>query len=492
MTTTVERPATVGRDGFGQLLHAEWTKLRSVRRWVIGLFVAVGVTVLFSYVGAAGSSTDANQHPELLDPVGPDGDRVQDTLHFVHQPLAGDGSITARVASQVDSQEWAKAGVMVRASTEPGSQYAAMLVTPGHGVRLHANYDTEGEAGSDGTAPRWLRLTRAGDTVTGYESADGSSWSEVGTVGLDGLPPTVEVGLFVTSPGQAEIERSFSSISVGESPTLGTATFDNVRIEPVQSRSPAAWQDHDTSNGFADAEPVSEVDGVFTITGSGDMGPSRADDDLTQLGLLGVFAGQIAVVALAVLFITAEYKRGMIRTTFAASPRRGRVLAAKAIVIGTVTFVVGLVGGLVSFLVAMPVLRAGGFGPPAFEVPTLTDWRVLRAIAGVGVYLALIAVLSLGIGAVLRRSAAAIAILVMLLILPFLFQGGLPLTAAQWLIRSTPIAGMAMLRTTEPDPLAALTDATSMATPIGGLGVMVAYAGAALGLAYWRLRRQDA
>ena len=57
---------------------------------------------------------------------------------------------------------------------------------------------------------------------------------------------------------------------------------------------------------------------------------------------MGTFAGLIAVIVVATIFITAEYRRGLIRITLAASPRRGRVLAAKAIVIGSVTFVAGL------------------------------------------------------------------------------------------------------------------------------------------------------
>ena len=63
---------------------------------------------------------------------------------------------------------------------------------------------------------------------------------------------------------------------------------------------------------------------------------------------MGAFAGLIAVVVVAAMFITAEYRRGLIRTTLAASPRRGRVLAAKAIVIGSVTFVAGLAAAAVA------------------------------------------------------------------------------------------------------------------------------------------------
>ena len=60
--------------------------------------------------------------------------------------------------------------------------------------------------------------------------------------------------------------------------------------------------------------------------------------------LIGAFAGLIVIVVVGAMFMTAEYRRGLIRVTLAATPRRGRVLAAKAVVIGAVTFAAGLVG----------------------------------------------------------------------------------------------------------------------------------------------------
>lgn len=467
-------------------LRSEWTKLRSVRRWVLGLFVALVITVLFSVVGASGSGSDANNSPELLDPVGPDGDRVRDQLHLVHQPMAGDGSIIVRVASQADSHDRARAGVMIKESTEPGSRYAAVLVTPAHGVRFQANFRTD-LAGSDAGAPRWLRLTRTGDRVTGYESADGTAWREVGSVELAGLPSTVEVGMFVNSPDRVATDRDFGSSSVGAMSTTGTATFDHVRLEPAPPD--GQWRHHDPA---PDAGSDVEQDGVFTVTGSGDTALSPPDADVIQMSLFGVLAGQIAVVAVAVLFITAEFKRGMIRTTFAASPRRGRVLAAKAAVIGGVTFGVGLAAGLVSFLVAQPILRGNGFGPPAYPVPSLADWPVLRAVGGAALFLALVGVLGLAVGALLRRSAGAIAVLTAVLVLPIILQGGLPLTAAQWLIRLTPAAGLAMTQSVEPSSLVAAGDPFAVASPAAGLAVLAAYAAGALAFGYWRLRQRDA
>ena len=98
---------------------------------------------------------------------------------------------------------WAKAGIIIKAGTRPGSAYAAVMATPAHGVRMQYDYthDTAGLPGAVSAAsPRWLRLTRSGDTITGYDSADGRHWAEIGTASLAGLPPTVQAGLFVTSP----------------------------------------------------------------------------------------------------------------------------------------------------------------------------------------------------------------------------------------------------------------------------------------------------
>ena len=70
-------------------------------------------------------------------------------------------------------QPWSKAGIIIKASTRPGSAYAAMMVTGSHGVRMQWDYtqDTAGLAGAvSAAAPRWLRLTRSGDTITGYDS----------------------------------------------------------------------------------------------------------------------------------------------------------------------------------------------------------------------------------------------------------------------------------------------------------------------------------
>src|SRR5687768_14434543 len=101
-----------------RLIRAELTKLRSVRSWGVAMFLAVGLTLLVTVITAAGSSSDANRYWSA--PNGPDGTAVVDEFHFVHRPLDGDGSITARVLGltgrEGTSPGWAKAGVIVKES----------------------------------------------------------------------------------------------------------------------------------------------------------------------------------------------------------------------------------------------------------------------------------------------------------------------------------------------------------------------------------------
>ena len=86
--------------------------------------------------------------------------------------------------------------------------------------------------------PRWLRLTRSGDTITGYDSADGTHWTQVGTVQLAGLPSTVQVGMFATSPGYTVTQNSFGGGSNNSGPAQATGVFDHVSLT---GSSPGTW-----------------------------------------------------------------------------------------------------------------------------------------------------------------------------------------------------------------------------------------------------------
>ena len=134
-----------------------------------------------------------------------------------------------------------------------------------------------------------------------------------------------------------------------------------------------------------------------------------------EQSLAGAFLGLIAIVVVAAMFFTTEYRRGLIRTTLAATPRRGAVLAAKAVVIGAVAFVTGLVAAAISIAVGVP--KEENQGLVLLTVSVLTEVRV---IVGTAALLAVAAVFAVALGAILRRSAAAITIAVVTVVMPFL------------------------------------------------------------------------
>lgn len=128
--------------------------------------------------------------------------------------------------------------------------------------------------------------------------------------------------------------------------------------------------------------------------------------DPTSNVLSGVVLGQVITGVLGVLAITGEYSSGLIRVTLAAVPRRPLVLLAKAAVYGVTLLAAGEITAFASFLLGTAVLR------PSVPHPSLGEGPVLRAVAMTGAYLALTGLTGLGIGAILRHSAAAVAILV--------------------------------------------------------------------------------
>lgn len=507
-----------GRDGFAQLLRAEWTKFRTVRSWVIGTVVAALIMVLLGLLTAAGSHSSYNNGPGTPDiighpyvPIGPGGEAVTDNFYFVHKGLTGDGSITVRVGplagsrfppggevqagqqrtpTASDPQPWAKAGLIVKENTEQGSAYAAIMVTGGHGVRMQYNYtgDIAGPASAG-----WLRLTRTGQTLTGYSSTDGAAWTTVGSVRLAGLSQTARAGMFAASPMQKTVNQHLGGGgSVTGGPTMVTATFDTPDLEG--NWPDGAWTTTEVGSGLA--PPIGRLEqsaSALTVTGSGDIAPDTGGVGTgIERALAGAFGALIVIAVLAVLLMTTEYRRGMIRTTLAASPRRGRVLAAKAIVVGVVTFVIGLIGAAVTIAVSVPLLRTNGNF--VYPVTWLTG---LRVIAGTAALLAVTSVLALALGTVLRRSAAAVAAIIVLVVLPYILAtaGVLPAGPSQWLLRLTPAAGFAIQQSMPAYPQ---VDGTYVPTfgffPLGpwaGLAVVCGYAAVAMGVAAYLLRRRD-
>ena len=518
--TPVRGRRMAGRDGFAQLLRAEWAKFWTVRGWVVALALAAVLTAGVTLALANASSSGG------LDTVaaGPGGVAVNDSFYFVHRALAGNGSITVRVTSLTDgafpglkegtvaAQPWAKAGIILKDGTQPGSAYAAVMATPGHGVRMQYDFTHDIAGPASAASPKWLRLSRSGNKLTGYESADGRHWATVGTVSLAGLPATAQAGLFVASPDYDFDTQTFGGGDQGVTgPTQATAVFGHVSRQgnwPAgawtggqvgAARTPATVTLHCGASCGPPPQPPGrfrQSGGTVTVAGSGDIAPFVPIVDPLQVSFYGTLFGAIAVIAVGAVFITGEYRRGMIRTTLAASPRRGRVLAAKAIVIGSVTFAAGLAGAAVAFPFVERKLNALSWKPPVWPVWSLTSQVGLRVVVGTAALLAVTALLALAAGAILRRSAGAITAVIGLVIFPLVLAIILPLGPAVWVLEYTPAAAFSLqtstLRYPQVNTACIPYHGCYPLAPWTGFAVMCAWAVLGLGVAAYLLHRRDA
>jgi ABC-2 type transport system permease protein len=209
--------------------------------------------------------------------------------------------------------------------------------------------------------------------------------------------------------------------------------------------------------------------------------------DPARVSLTGIYLGQAVVAIVAVTAVSGEYGTGMIRLTLTATPRRWRVLAAKAAVTGAATLAAGAVAVLASVLAGGVLLARHGIDPAhGYEALSLGHGAVLRAAAGSVLYLALVALLGLGVAAMIRDSAVAIGTVLGLLFL-FPIVAGLAGDPAwqRHLDQVSPMtAGLYIQATTD---LRALP-----LTPWQGLGVLAAWAAGALLAGGLLLRFRDA
>jgi ABC-2 type transport system permease protein len=172
--------------------------------------------------------------------------------------------------------------------------------------------------------------------------------------------------------------------------------------------------------------------------------PTRLGFDPTTVSLTPLFFAQLAIGVLGVLVMSAEYSTGTARATFAAAPRRLQVLLAKTAVFGAVALVVSEVTAFLSFFVGQAMLTA-----PARHA-TLATPGALRAVVGTGLYLCVISLLALGLGTILRHTAAGISVFVgVLLVLPLIVRA-LPNSVQHDVNRFLPAQIGAVMITTGP------------------------------------------
>jgi ABC-2 type transport system permease protein len=210
--------------------------------------------------------------------------------------------------------------------------------------------------------------------------------------------------------------------------------------------------------------------------------------DTPKLALTGVQLGQAVIAILAVLAISSEYSTGMIRTTLTATPHRPAVLAAKATILTLLVTAAGTIATAGSVLAGRLILPGHGFtAARGFPPLSLADGPVLRAAAGSVLYLALIALLALGAAAIVRDSAAATGAVLGLLYLPPIIAAVLA-NNPHWQHRIDRYAPMTAGLT--------IQDTTGLhglpISPWAGLGVLAAWAAAALLTGGLLLRLRDA
>ena len=200
--------------------------------------------------------------------------------------------------------------------------------------------------------------------------------------------------------------------------------------------------------------------------------------DPTAISLTGVQLAAIAIGVLGVLLVAGEYATGLIRTSFTAVPRRLPVLWGKVIVFALTTLAVCLPVTLVAFLAGQSILSEKRLDI-AFSHP-----GVARAVLGSALYLAAVGLLGLGLGALLRSTAGAVAALLGLLFGPQLLVGLLPGSWSDQLDRYLPVPAGAAVANVQPDPL--------VLSPWAGFGLFCLYTALVLAVAAWRLVRRDA
>jgi len=192
--------------------------------------------------GPLGTYTITASGADIWDVTGI-GDDFHDEFHYAYKTLAGTGSIVARVQSVSDTDNWAKAGVMIRETLNANSKHAMMVVTPGSGVSFQRRPETGGASANDDTAditaPYWVKLERdLGGNFSAYSSADGASWQKVGLSEPIQMGTNVYIGLAVTAHNaSATCEAVITNVT-----TTGNVT--------------GQWANQDIGIESNDAEPL--------------------------------------------------------------------------------------------------------------------------------------------------------------------------------------------------------------------------------------------
>ena len=197
--------------------------VHAIGEWISGLHVAAAVlprgwsSADIGDVGVSGAASFLNGEFQLLASGGDIWENA-DAFHFASRSLSGDGAIVARVAAMQYTDPWAKAGVMLRENETAGARYVFLAFTGQGGSVLQARTaPDQSAASSDGPPakmPRWLKLVRRGDGFSGYVSADGANWTDVGST-TNILSKELSIGLALTSHNNSVLNSTlFDHVTV--------------------------------------------------------------------------------------------------------------------------------------------------------------------------------------------------------------------------------------------------------------------------------------
>jgi ABC-2 type transport system permease protein len=212
-------------------------------------------------------------------------------------------------------------------------------------------------------------------------------------------------------------------------------------------------------------------------------GPHGQLFDATQRTLGGLYISQLVIGVLGVLVISSEYSTGMIRTTLTTLPRRGLMIAAKAVVFAAVAFVTGLITCFVSFFLGQAIMSSS----TEHISLSLSQPNVLRAVIGGALFLTACGLLAFGLGLLIRHTAGAITTVVGLLFLLTILVNFLPQTWQNHLDKWMPADAGTQIWTTIPNQ-----GQPPLFAPWTGFAVFCGYAAIALIAAVILFRKRDA
>lgn len=192
------------------------------------------VTADIGDVSAEGSASYSNG-TFSIEGSGADIWNSADEFRFVYQQISGDATLTAKVLSLEHTNNWAKAGVMIRESLDAGSKHAMTILASTQGTSFQRRTSTNGTSSHTTTpsisAPYWVRIERSGDTFTSYYSSDGNTWITAGSQSIS-MNTSVYVGLVTTSHNDGVLcSSSINNVSL--STGSGTIDVTGVSLSPA-------------------------------------------------------------------------------------------------------------------------------------------------------------------------------------------------------------------------------------------------------------------